>query len=304
MVTATHEASHRLFQEHPEALAPVFEALGLPPPAKTDFHELSPDATEIRPVERRADTVLMFEPDMGEHFVLAVEAQTKKDPEKARNWAYYVSYLRAKYDLPVLLVAVCRDPSTAAWAMGPFECAVGPWTTQVTRPFVLGPQNVPEVTDEAVVAQQPALAVLSAIVHSQSKRASAILEAVARGLVSFKPSVTEYWFEVVEVGLESTPARDSWRKLMQNVVTHFPGHGTLFEEKYLEGKSEGKSEGKAEGKAEDILRALTVRGVPVSDDVRQRVTACLDLDTLTAWFDRSLTASRAEDLFADETPAP
>lgn len=155
MVTATHEASHRLFQEHPEALAPVFEALGLPPPAKTDFHELSPDTTEIRPMERRADTVLMFEPDMGEHFVLAVEAQTKKDPEKARNWAYYVSYLRAKYDLPVLLVAVCRDPSTAAWAMGPFECSVGPWTTQVTRPFVLGPQTVPEVTDEAVVAQQP-----------------------------------------------------------------------------------------------------------------------------------------------------
>ncbi|MEV3887615.1 hypothetical protein AB0K38_16275 [Streptomyces griseoincarnatus] len=115
--------------------------------------------------------------------------------------------------------------------------------------------------------------------------------------MSLEPDVTKYWFEVVEVGLESTPARDNWRKLMQNVVTHFPGHGTLFEEKYLEGKSEGK----AEGKAEDILRVLTVRGVPVSDDVRQRVTACLDLDTLTAWFDRSLTASRAEDLFADAT---
>ncbi|MGA5603067.1 hypothetical protein ACPCUF_18785 [Streptomyces griseoincarnatus] len=133
--------------------------------------------------------------------------------------------------------------------------------------------------------------------HSQSKRAAGILEAVVRGLVSLEPDMTKYWFEVVEVGLESTPARDNWRKLMQNVVTHFPGHGTLFEEKYLEGKSEGK----AEGKAEDILRALTVRGVPVSDDVRQRVTACLDLDTLTAWFDRSLTASRAEDLFADAT---
>ncbi|MGJ7015294.1 hypothetical protein [Streptomyces griseorubens] len=301
MVTATHEASHRLFQEHPEALAPVFEALGLPPPAKTDFHELSPDTTEIRPMERRADTVLMFEPDMGEHFVLAVEAQTKKDPEKARNWAYYASYLRAKYDLPVLLVAVCRDPSTAAWAMGPFECSVGPWTTQVTRPFVLGPQTVPEVTDEAVVAQQPALAALSAIVHSQSKRSAAILEAVARGLVSFEPDVTRYWFEVVEVGLESTSAKASWRKLMQNVVTHFPGHGTLFEEKYLEGRAEGK----AEGTAEAILHALKVRGLVVSGEVRERITTCTDLDTLTTWFDRSLTVSKAEDLFdADEAPAP
>ncbi|MEQ8145662.1 hypothetical protein [Streptomyces sp. OP7] len=296
MVTATHEASHRVFQEHPEALAPVFEALALPPPVKADFHELSPDTTEIRPMERRADTVLMYEPDMGEHFVLAVEAQTKKDPEKARNWAYYVSYLRAKYDLPVLLVAVCRDPSTAAWAMGPFECAVGPWTTQVTRPFVLGPQTVPEVTDEAAVVQQPALAALSAIVHSQSRRAAAILEAVARGLVSFEPDVTKYWFEVVEVGLESTPARENWRKLMQNVVTHFPGHGTLFEEKYLEGKSEGR----AEGKSEAILRALKVRGLAVPDDVRERITGCNNLVTLATWFDRSLTVSDAEDLFADE----
>src|SRR5690606_38449944 len=33
--------------------------------------------------------------------------------------------------------------------------------------------------------------------------------------------------EVVEVGLESTPARKNWRKLMQDVVTHFPGHATL-----------------------------------------------------------------------------
>ncbi|MFF8100964.1 hypothetical protein ACF07S_14515 [Streptomyces sp. NPDC016640] len=299
MVTATHEASHRLFQEHPEALAPVFEALGLPPPLKTDFHGLSPDVTEIRPMERRADTVLKFEPDVGEHFVLAVEAQTKKDPDKAKSWSYYVAYLHAKYDLPVLLVVVCRDRSTASWATGPFECTVDPWTTQVTRPFVLGPQTVPEVTDETVVARQPALAALSAIVHSESRRAAAILETVARGLMSFEPDITKYWFEVVEVGLESTPTRKNWRKLMQDVVTHFPGHRTLFEEKYLKGVAEGR----AESKAEDILRVLKVRGLTVSDDDRERITTCTDLDTLTAWFDRSLTTTTAEDLFAEEKPA-
>ncbi|MEU1263976.1 hypothetical protein ABZ473_18155 [Streptomyces cellulosae] len=159
------------------------------------------------------------------------------------------------------------------------------------------------------MAQQPALAALSAIVHSQSKRSAAILEAVARGLVSFEPDVTRYWFEVVEVGLESTSAKASWRKLMQNVVTRFPGHGTLFEEKYLEGRFEekyleGRAAGKAEGKAEAILHALRVRGIAVSDEVRERITTCTDLDTLTTWFDRSLTVSKAEDLFADETPAP
>jgi hypothetical protein len=86
---------------------------------------------------------------------------------------------------------------------------------------------------------------------------------------------------------------------MQNVVTHFPGHGTLFEEKYLEGKTEGR----AESRAEDILRVLSVRGLTVSDDDRARITTCTDLDTLMTWFDRSLTATTAEDLFAEADEA-
>ncbi|MEU3362684.1 hypothetical protein [Streptomyces pseudogriseolus] len=49
--------------------------------------------------------------------------------------------------------------------------------------------------------------------------------------MALEPDTTRYWFEVVEVGLEFTPAREDWRKLMQDVVTRFPGHGTLFEEK-------------------------------------------------------------------------
>ncbi|MGC9378394.1 hypothetical protein [Streptomyces sp. MH13] len=304
MVKATHEASHRLFQEHPEALAPVFEALGLPPPSKDDFDELSPDATEIRPMERRVDTVLRFAPDMGENFVLALESQTKKDPDKARSWAYYVAYLCAKYDLPVVLVAVCRDRATAAWATGPFECGVASWPTQTTRPIVLGPQTVPEVTDEVAVARRPALAVLSAIVHSESRRAPAILEAVARGLLSFEPDITKYWFEMVEVGLESTPTRENWRKLMQDVITHFPGHRTLFEEKYLEGRAEGKAEGEARGEAKGVLRVLEVRGLVITDAVRERIRTCSDLTLLNDWLDRAGTVERAEDLFAPETGHP
>ncbi|MFI6543252.1 hypothetical protein ACIBO9_08395 [Streptomyces prunicolor] len=296
MVTSTHEATHRLFQEHPEALTLVFESLGIPPPAKSDFGSITPDATEIRPLERRVDTVLKFEPAMGESFLLAIESQTKKDPDKAKSWAYYVAHLSAKYDMPVLLVAVCRDRSTAKWAAGPFECAVGPWPTQITRPFVLGPGTVPVITDESTVTQQPALAVLSAIVHSDDRRVPAILETLARGLLSFDPDTTAYWFEVTEVGLENTPAKEKWRELMSNVITHFPGHGTLFEEKYLEGKTEDR--------ASLILRVLEKHGIDVPDDIRERITSCTDLDTLTLWFDRSLTASTAEDLFVENPEAP
>ncbi|MEU0217887.1 hypothetical protein ABZ281_23490 [Streptomyces sp. NPDC006265] len=82
-----------------------------------------------------------------------------------------------------------------------------------------------------------------------------------------------------------------------------PGQGTLFEETYLEGKAAGIAEGKAEGKAEDrvalILRVLEKRGIDIPQDTRDRISTSTDLDTLTLWFDRSLTATAAEDLFAD-----
>ncbi|MFH9012792.1 hypothetical protein ACH4C6_15545, partial [Streptomyces sp. NPDC017943] len=71
------------------------------------------------------------------------------------------------------------------------------------------------------------------------------------------------------------------------------------EQTYLEGKADGKAEAKAENQAELILRVLQKRGIPLTPDDRARITTCTDLDTLTRWFDRSLTAASAADLFAD-----
>ncbi|QEU93576.1 hypothetical protein CP970_24080 [Streptomyces kanamyceticus] len=49
---------------------------------------------------------------------------------------------------------------------------------------------------------------------------------------------------------------------------------------------------------------LDSHGVHVSEDTRERITSCTDLDTLGLWFDRSLTAATAEDLFTDTAQAP
>ncbi|MEV1081638.1 hypothetical protein AB0I98_25895 [Streptomyces sp. NPDC050211] len=304
MVTSTHEASHRIFAEHPEALAPVYEALGVPPPTKEDVREVTPDTTEIRPLERRADTVLKVEPPEGEHYVLAIEFQTKPDPNKASSWAYYVAFLRAKYDMPVLLVVVCKHRSTAKWAAGPFECGLGTWTTQVTRPFVLGPETVPEITDEAMAAQQPAQAVVSAIVHSDSKKSAAILTKVAHGWQSYDNKKLVLWCETMETGLENTQAKEIWRKVLMTVMAENPGRQTLFEEMRAEGRAKGMAEGKVQEGAALILRALDKRGIPVPEDARERITSCTDLDTLTLWFDRSLTATTAEELFAEDPEVP
>ncbi|MFJ4202683.1 hypothetical protein ACIP2Y_24055 [Streptomyces sviceus] len=87
-------------------------------------------------------------------------------------------------------------------------------------------------------------------------------------------------------------------------VSYFPGRGTVRETAYLEGKTEGKAEGKAEGEAKGILSVLEVRGIPVTDSVRERITSCTDLDRMDAWLERSRTVERAEDLFAEDPEVP
>ncbi len=86
---------------------------------------------------------------------------------------------------------------------------------------------------------------------------------------------------------------------MQNAVTHFPGHRTLFEEKYLEGRAEGEARGEARG----VLRVLEVRGLVITGAVRERIVTCSDLTLLSDWLDRAGTVERAEDLFTPGTGA-
>jgi hypothetical protein len=87
-------------------------------------------------------------------------------------------------------------------------------------------------------------------------------------------------------------------------VNYFPGRGTVMERAYLDGKAEGKAEGKARGEAKGILRMLEYRRLPISDEVRERITTCTDLDRLDDWLERAGTVERAEDLFDAASEAP
>ena len=66
----------------------------------------------------------------------------------------------------------------------------------------------------------------------------------------------------------------------------------------VEGKVEGKAEGKVEGKAENILRIVEKRGVELTAEQRASILGCTDLETLNRWFDASLDATTADEIFA------
>ncbi|MFE5259348.1 hypothetical protein [Streptomyces coelicoflavus] len=79
---------------------------------------------------------------------------------------------------------------------------------------------------------------------------------------------------------------------MAAYTPNFPGSNSIVEESWLKGR--------AEARAESILRVLKVRGIEIPDSVRERVTSCTDLDVLGTWLDRSLSVTRAEELFAEK----
>ncbi|MFC9909065.1 hypothetical protein [Streptomyces sp. NPDC127197] len=298
MVTSAHEGMHRIFQERPEILSPVFGVLGVPLSAKAAVDAVTTDVTETRPLERRVDTVLRIGPSDGEDFLLAIESQSCKVAGKESSWGYYIAYLQAKYGLPVLLLVVCQDRATAKWAAGPFDCGTRGWTAQRTYPLVAGPDNLPVITDARTAAKNLALAALSAVAHARSADCDAILKAITTALQKIRetdPETADYFFDFLEISLGNSPAGKKLKEIM-SFVSYYPGRGTVRETAYLEGKAEGEAKG--------ILSVLEVRGIPVPASVRERITTCTDLERLDAWLERSRTVAHAEDLFAEDPEAP
>ena len=285
MVTARHEAMHRIFQEDPGVFARAFKALDIPFPTPIAASVLSPDATEIKPLERRIDSVIRFETDEGP-FLLAVEAQCRNDEDKPGAWAYYASYLREKHGkAPVVILAVCQDEKTARWAQGPFELGAPFWPTVTLRPLVAGPHNVPVITDVDEAVRDIPLATLSAIAHARTAVAESVLISLAKALKSADEKTAQVFSELTELGLGDAPAASIWSKMMAVDTSFF--------------RSRTSNLIRASAFSDAILAEFAERGINVPDEVRERIETCEDRTLLMAWFKRAMKVSSAGDIFYD-----
>jgi hypothetical protein len=86
-------------------------------------------------------------------------------------------------------------------------------------------------------------------------------------------------------------ASDAARQILEAMMTTSEYEKTFVERIH--------DQGIAEGKAEAVLRLLDVRGVTLTREQRDQVTACTDAAQLDLWFDRAITASTDAEVFAD-----
>ena len=199
---------HRIFQEDPGIFARLFSTPEITFPEPVEAVMLSPDATEIKPLERRIDSLIRFDTAKNGSYLLAVEAQCRKDRDKPGAWAYYTAYLQEKYQLPVVLLAVCQDEATAKWARGPLRLGLPQWPTLTVRPLVAGPDNVPLVEDTDQAAQDVSLAALAVITHAWDPKIDGALKTLCAALETIDDEKASLLAELTELGLGDAPARN------------------------------------------------------------------------------------------------
>ncbi|MCP4659989.1 MAG: hypothetical protein GY856_31690 [bacterium] len=63
-----------------------------------------------------------------------------------------------------------------------------------------------------------------------------------------------------------------------------------------EGEKRGRAQGKAEERVESILTVLSARGFVVSEEVRERIRATTEPETLKRWLRRAVSASSLDEV--------
>jgi hypothetical protein len=263
---------------------------------------------QLLPIEFRADLVIELRADSGA-IVLAIvlEVQRDQDPDKKYSWAVYVAVVRAKNRCPTVVLVVAPDAAVAAWAAQPIDLGLGFGTLQ---PVVLGPVNVPEVTDPAVAEQEVELAVLSAVAHGNGENGLAVLKAALVALGRLDREHAAVYFQIIYHVLRGPMQRALEVLVMErqkeNKAT-FPlfiqrvideSELKALREGELKGLREGELKGELKGLRNALLGLLARAGIALTDDDRARIQACEDAAVLDRWVENVLGARTSTDVLS------
>ena len=303
MPSLLHEGLIELVRGRPAFVADLLaRVLEVEVPAFTEARLAETTLHELVPIEYHADAVVLFvdqRPVLG----VIVEAQLRIDERKRFTWPLYAVAARARYECPVIVLVVTPDRATAQWAAGAIELG----GDVEYRVQVIGPEGVPEITDEEDAARAPELAMLSVIAHGRSEpiRAASIAHAAVAAIFSL-PEDQRLLYSVLITSALSDAARKVFEMLPQTKNRYWPfldeNQRRLYSEAEAKGEAKGEARGEArgeaKGKAESVVRILTRRQIALTDAERERILGCNDTDLLDRWLDLALTAATGTDLFA------
>ncbi|MFB8275720.1 hypothetical protein [Nocardia colli] len=279
-----HEGLVELFRCRPDLAASFLrEVFGLLMPDSTKTRTEPCDFTDMGPKEFRGDVAFsMTDADDNNLAGIVVEVQMARDETRRWSWPVYLATLRARLRCPAYLLVVTPDSAVAEWARRPI--ALGhPGMTLC--PLVLGPELIPAVTDNAEAMAWPERAVLSAIAHADGPQADEVLSALLAALEKTDDERSKMYYDIVLATMS-----ESAKRHLEELMTTGYEYQSDFARKYV-------AEGEVAGVARMVLDVLDIRGIAVSDEIRERISGCHDVDQLETWHRRAMLADTADDLF-------
>ncbi|TDD48071.1 hypothetical protein E1286_16065 [Nonomuraea terrae] len=295
MITSQHEGLNKIVTldlgHTRDMLVSLFD---LPIPQSGEARLASPDLSEVDPGVCRADGAILYG-KAEEKFGVIVETQRRPDDDKLYAWLEYIANFRVREKCPACLVVICPNARVARWAEQAIETGHPGLTL---TPLVIHEGNTPVITDAAEAVDNIGLAVISTITKSESPQFHAIVDAVERALNAIDRDIAWRYARYINLSLEGDAQRE-WDRRM--AMKTYPYQGEYAEGLLATGRAEGRAEGEAEGEvrgeAKSVLKLLEGRGVPVSEEARERVMGCQDPSVLDAWLLRAIQVESADELF-------
>jgi hypothetical protein len=290
MPSHLHENLVEMFRERPEFAAELLaDPLGIPVPAFEQANLSSAELNNVLPTEFRADLVVNLTKADVPVLAVVIEAQLGTDDQKRRSWPAYVGTLHARLGCPIVLLVVCAKASTATWCATPIPFGI---PNLILTPVVIGPRQVPPVTDPAAARNTPELTVLSTLAYgNEGPDQKLIFEAFLSALNVLEQDHAERYADVVMTSLDSA-ARTYLEALMTTTPYRYQSDFAL---RYF---NKGQAEGEIKGEIKAVLTVLDARGVELTGEMRKRISECTDADQLDLWIKRAVTAVTADELFA------
>jgi hypothetical protein len=286
MPSPWHDGVVQIFRDEPNLAVRILrDCAGADVPAGLTCRLESAAFNDRPSSDFAADTVIVMGPQRQPAHAAVVEAQQLRDEQKRSQLPRYAAAVWLLLRCAVDVLIICPDQATADWYARPIATTLAGYSL---HPRAIGPEQVPPVTDSAVMAASPGLGALSVAMHG---REPAVARAFMAGLAALPASHAPAYYENA-YGMAPPAIRQILEDLMS--TTTWPVNSPFAKEHF----GRGKAEGQAEGEAEAILLVLNARSLPITAAEQSRITSCSDLAQLRQWVSRAATVASASELFA------
>ncbi|MGI5167274.1 hypothetical protein ACQEU3_23285 [Spirillospora sp. CA-253888] len=289
MPSPRHDFLVRLFKESPELAVEILRDLkGVPLPDGARVNLEANDFNDRPSKDFQPDVVVTLGAPQTPLQGIIVEVQQEPSESKRKQLARYAAALWLMLRRRVTVLVVCPDARTAAYYAAPLVTDLPGYTFE---PVVLGPDEVPVLTDPAQVRVRPRLAVMSVAAHGADRK---VVEVFVEGLDDPALDHAADYYEYA-YNLAASVVQRNLEDVMKS--TEWPVYSPFAREHFGRGEAHGRAQGEAQGEAKALLVVLSARGLEASSQERERISSCTDLEQLEAWLARAASVESVAELF-------